>query len=81
MARTEAERRAHYMKQPNNKPRVNAQQVLVSPRERHCIFYAVIIDPSTQKRISEVEIWRGQPDEVVELCLERFTISEDGFVP
>lgn len=81
MARTEAERREHYKKQPKNKPRVNSQQVLASPDERACVFYAVILDPGTQKRIREVEIWRGEPGEVVELALERFTISEDGFVP
>ena len=61
MARTEAERRAHYARQPKNKPRVSVHQVLASPDERDCIFYAVIVDPETQKRISWSPFYSAYP--------------------
>ncbi len=62
----------------SNKPRVPFRQVLdattLHPNAVGARFYAVIIDPDTQKRVQEVPIYELRPGEVVELALERLSI-------
>ena len=66
----------------SNKPRVPFRQVLdattLHPNAIGARFYAVIIDPETQKRVCEVPIYELRPGEVVELALERLSIFNKG---
>lgn len=64
-----------------NNPRVPMRQVLdattVHSESVGAEFYAVVIDPDTQKPVEKIMICRLDPGEVMELALERKTLFED----
>lgn len=61
-----------------HRPRVSTRQVLTAEtlhkKAIGAMFWAVIIDPDTQKTIAEVPIYQAKDGEVVELALERQTL-------
>jgi hypothetical protein len=67
--------------QQKNNPRVPFRQVLsaetVHGEAIGARFFAVIIDPETQKPINKVPIFDCDPGEVVELSVERQTLFEN----
>ena len=60
-------------------PRMNMRQVLENTRDRAVMFYAVILDPESGKRLALVPIYRAEPGEMVDLGIETETLKPEVF--